>query len=341
MQDTNKRQKALVVGGGSIGTRHLRNLVALGVSDLVLVDPEPHRRKNLAQEMGLEAFATLDQAWTREPDFVVIASPSHLHGEQALDAARRGCPLFIEKPLSHTREGLGELVEEIERRGLISLVGCNMRFHPGPARIKQLLEDQAIGKLLSARVYTGSYLPEWRPWQDYRKSYSANADAGGGCILDCIHEIDLTRWYIGEVTAVFCAANHLSLLEIDAEDVAAMVFRHANGVVSEVHLDYVQRTYERGCRIIGEHGSIFWDYSNGTVRWFNAKQGSWETFAQPKEWRLNQMYVDELRHFLDCVRTGQQTCLPISDAVRLMRVVFAAKASVASGRLEPVEETLS
>jgi predicted dehydrogenase len=330
--------KALVVGGGSIGTRHLRNLKTLGINCLALVEPETQRQEALCREMELDGFRWLDQALNWDPDFAIIASPTHLHAEQALEVARRGCHLFVEKPLSHMNKTLEELAEEIGRRGLISLVGCNMRFHPGPAKVKELLEQEVVGKLLFARVHTGSYLPGWRPWQDYRKSYSANAAMGGGCLLDCIHEIDLTRWYIGEVEEVFCVAGHLSSLEMDVEDVAALICKHANGTLSEIHLDYVQRTYERGCQIVGEQGSIFWDYNEGTVRWFDAGQNSWKTFAQPKDWQVNQMYVDELKHFLECVRAGRQTTLPVSDAVEIMRVVFAAKTSADSGCLVCVEE---
>ena len=325
--------RTLVVGGGSIGTRHLNSLRSLGVATLSVVEPDAQRQMVLCKDGTVAGFDTLEQGLNWEPDLVVIATPTYLHVEQALTAAKRGCHLFIEKPLSHTMMDLGELSKEVNSKGLISLVGCNMRFHPGPAKVKELLEQEAVGRVLFARVHTGSYLPEWQPWQDYRESYSANAAMGGGCLLDCIHEIDLTRWYLGEVEEVFCVAGRLSSLEMDVEDVAALICWHTNGVLSEIHLDYVQRTYERGCQIVGEQGSIFWDYNEGIVRWFDAGQNSWKTFVQPRDWQANQMYVDELKHFLDCVCTGTPTTLPVSDAIGVMRVVFAAKASAESGCL--------
>ncbi len=339
-QERQVQMRALVVGGGSIGARHLYNLGILGVGPLALVEPDQQRRAALRQEMRFdEGFSRLDQALDWQPDFAIIASPTHLHVEQALEIARKGGHLFIEKPLSHTSEKLKELVEEIEHRGLISLVGCNMRFHPGPAKIKELIEQGAVGKPLFARVHVGYYLPEWRAWQDYRKSYSANASMGGGCILDSIHDIDLTRWYIGEVEEVFCVAQRLSSLEIDVEDVAALICKHAGGALSVIHLDYLQPTYERGCQIVGEQGSISWDQNERTVRWFDVDRDSWKTFAQPKDWQVNQMYVDELQHFLSCVHTSTPTMLPVSDAIEgVMRLVFAAKASADCGRLVHIKE---
>ncbi len=215
------------------------------------------------------------------------------------------------------------------------MVGCNMRFHPGPARVKQLLNEDRIGRILYARLHTGSYLPQWRPLTDYRANYAAREETGGGCILDCIHEIDLTRWYLGEVREVVCMAGHVSSLEIATEDVAAIVCRHISGAISEIHLDYVQQTYERGCQIVGEKGSIFWDFSQKQVRWFDGGTGQWTTFSQPDRWEVNQMYVDEMKHFIDSVSSRRPTVLPIPEATAVMQIAFAAKTAAREGRVVP------
>ena len=323
--------KALVIGAGSIGRRHLGNLRRLGVERAAVLDPDADRRGEACEAYGVTGFDQLDAAFGWAPDLVVVASPTALHAHQALLAARRGCHLFVEKPLAHSPADVRELAEEVGRRGLTSLVGCNMRFHPGPAAVKRLLDDGAIGRPLFARVHTGSYLPDWRADRDYRTSYSASASQGGGCILDCIHEIDLARWFLGPVTDVVCAAGRLSDLAIDTEDVAALICRHADGQLSEIHLDYVQRTYHRGCHIAGERGTILWDFATGCVRYRPAGDGPWQVEPQPDSWELNQMYLDELMHLLDCMRTGRPTVLPVADAVDVLRIALAAKASATSG----------
>lgn len=324
--------RGLVVGCGSIGKRHLQNLRVLGVSDLGVVESDNERRERAASELGAATFAELSEGLRRSPEFVVVATPTYLHVAQAMEVATRGFALFIEKPLSHTPAGISELSNAVEQRGLVSMVGCNMRFHPGPRKVKELLEKGRLGKILCARIHAGSYLPAWRPGTDYRSNYAAREETGGGCILDCIHEIDLARWYLGDVVDVYCAAGHLSSLEIATEDVAVLVSRHSTGALSEVHLDYVQRTYERGCQIAGEAGSIFWDFRDKQVRWYDAASDNWITFEQPAGWQLNQMYLDEMRHFLDCVRAHQPTAMPVSEAAAVMEIVFAAKASAREGR---------
>lgn len=325
--------KALVVGGGSIGQRHLQNLKALGVESLALVETDASRREAVAAKLPVRQFSQLEDGFEWLPDMVVVATPTHCHAEQVLKAVHRGLRVFVEKPLSHEASKLGEIADLVNRKKLVTLVGCNMRFHPGPVQIKRLLAEERIGRILFARVHAGSYLPTWRPGTDYRENYAAREETGGGCILDCIHEIDLTRWYLGDVREVVCMAERLSSLEITTEDVAAIICRHTSGAISEIHLDYVQQTYERGCQIVGQRGSIFWDFTQKQVRWFDGGSGKCTTFSQPERWEVNQMYVDEMKHFLDCVESGSPTALPIPEAVAVMQVAFAAKTSAREGRV--------
>jgi predicted dehydrogenase len=321
-----------VVGGGSIGSRHAGNLRAAGAGEIGVVEPEASRRAKLEREGVTRTFLELEAGLDWSPRLVVVASPTHLHAAQALAAARRGCDLFIEKPLSHSGDGLSALRAEVEARSLVSLVGCNFRFHPGPARVRALLAEGAIGRPLFSRIHAGSYLPSWRPDRDYRAIYSARAAEGGGVLLDFVHEIDLARWYLGDVREVTCVAGRLSRLEIDSEDWAAMVFRHEEGPVSEIHLDYVQRSAERGCQIAGEEGSLFWDLRDGRVRLYRAAEDSWQTWEPPAGWELNRMYEEEVAHLLACVRERRPTVQSVADAIVVMRLVEAARESARTGR---------
>lgn len=329
--------KVLVVGAGSIGRRHLWNLRRFGIEGLGVVESDASRRKAIASEFDLTVFEELTAGLKWAPNFVIVATPTHLHLEQAMEIARADLPLFVEKPLTHAQKNLDELVDIVRDKKLSSLVGCNMRFHPGPAQVKRLLDGGSLGKILFARIHAGSYLPEWRPNVDYRQNYAARGDTGGGCILDCIHEIDLARWYLGDIESVFCRAGHLSSLEIETEDVAVLICQHRGGAVSEIHLDYVQRTYERGCQIVGELGSVFWDFNSKAVRCYQATSKEWTTYPQPDGWELNDMYVDEMQHFLDCLGAGSLTMLPIPEAAALMQIVFAAKVSSQQGKMIAVE----
>lgn len=326
------RGQFLVIGCGSIGKRHIENLQALGVTDISGFDLRADRRSEVSSRFGIETVETLDAAWEKRPDVVVITAPTALHVPIALHAAARRCHLFIEKPLSHDWNDVEQLLATVRQNHLITLVGCNMRFHPGLITVKSLLDRHAVGRVIAARVEVGYYLPDWHPWEDYRRGYSARRELGGGVILDAIHEIDYARWLVGEVAGATCIAGTLSSLEIDTEDTAAILLRFESGALGEIHLDYVQRVYSRTCQIIGEEGTIHWDYTAGQVRWYSARTKEWQEFVNPPEWQANQMYLDEMKHYLRCLAGVATPQLDVGEAARVLQIALAAKESAREQR---------
>ncbi|MGC2818707.1 MAG: Gfo/Idh/MocA family oxidoreductase, partial [Candidatus Sulfotelmatobacter sp.] len=166
-------KSALIVGAGSIGRRHISNLRKLGLSKLAACDPHPERLEYVANEFQVECFPTIEVGLDKFPaDAVLVCSPPAGHVAQAMQALQAGAHVFIEKPLSDRMDGVEELKEEAAKRGAVVQVGYNLRFHPAIQKLKELVEARAVGKILWAHVEAGSYLPDWRPWQDYRKSYT-------------------------------------------------------------------------------------------------------------------------------------------------------------------------
>jgi predicted dehydrogenase len=321
--------RALVIGAGSIGARHLRNLQILGVGPLAVVEPDPVRRQTVANE-GFSSFRDLREGLAWGPDFAVIASPTAQHLAQALEAAQSGCHLFIEKPLSHSLHGVAELMALTARCGLITLVGCNMRFHPGPATVHRLLQAQAIGTVLSARVQTGSYLPRWRAGQDYRHSYSADP-LHGGAILDCIHEIDLALWYFGPARLLASAVRPATSLGLATDGLAELLLEHDSGCLASVHLNFVQRDYHRTCQIIGTNGTIDWDFGERRVRLHGADGGLLQVIEEPAGSPVNRMYLDEMEHFVESLRQGRPTMNPLDGGVAALRLALQARAGTSGG----------
>lgn len=247
----------LVVGCGSIGKRHIGNLIARGAGEILAFDVRADRRREVESQFGVESLGHLEDAWKRRPNVALITVPTNLHIPLALQAAEHGCHLFIEKPLSDRLEGVDQLLEAVRVRNPVTLVGCNMRFHPGLMMVKKLLEEGTIGRVVAARVEVGQYLPDWHPWEDCRHAYSAHRDLGGGVILDAIHEIDYIRWMLGEVEAIACFAGKLGHLEIEAEDTAAILLRFADGTtrVARCTGTWLQRA-SGGCFQILPVGSL-------------------------------------------------------------------------------------
>lgn len=314
-----------VLGCGSIGRRHLRNLQSLGYADLLAYDPDAQARSLAEEETGTPSLSSLEEVWSRNPEVALITASTEAHVGLALAGARRGCHLFIEKPLSHTIDSrLKELLTEVERRNLITMIACNMRFHPGPLTIKEYLEGGFIGDILASRIQIGSYLPHWQPDHDYRQRYCASPE-WGGAILDCIHEIDLALWYFGPGQLSGSAYLTAESIGLKTDGLAEILISHKSGVLSSLHVNFVQRDYKRSCQIIGSRGTLYWDWNEGQVKAFGVAGTLSKCIREPKGWQLNQMYLDELEHFLDAAKNHSVTMNPISGGLEALEIALSVK----------------
>ncbi|MBN1280619.1 MAG: Gfo/Idh/MocA family oxidoreductase [Candidatus Thermoplasmatota archaeon] len=323
--------KFLVVGCGSIGERHVRNLQSLHAGTLLACDTDRARLDHMQQHYLLETFTDVDEALSQQPDAVLICTPPSSHIPLGRKALRHHAHIFMEKPLSHTLTNVDCFLKEAAQKKRLVLVGYNLRFHPGIQRMKQLLDEKVLGKVLSARAEMGQYLPEWRPSQDYRKSYTARHALGGGIILDASHEIDYMSWLFSEITQIFCFADHLSTLQVDVEDTAEILLRFHNNVIADIHLDFVQRQYARNCKIVGEKGTLLWDYPGGCVKLYRAETQRWTTWSMTID--PNQMYVAEMKHFISCLKGKTPPLIDGLTAKKVLEVALAAKHSARTGKM--------
>lgn len=284
-----------VLGQGSIGRRHAGLLVAAG-ADVVAYDPAPER----PIVDGVRLVASPEEALSAATA-AIVATPTVEHLAHARLALEHSCHVLVEKPLSTSAAGLDALVASAAAAGRVLVVGFNLRFHPGPAQVREVVASGAIGRPLLAEVTCGSWLPGWRPGTDYRVAYSARADLGGGVLLDAIHELDYTTWVLGEAVSVGAWIGHVSDLEIDVEDVAMLTLEHGSGTMSTVVLDYLDRSYRRGCRIVGSDGSVDWRWDREQVVVLRAGREP-EVRAAPSD--VGPSYRQQLAAFLEACAIG-------------------------------------
>ena len=255
----------LICGLGSIGRRHVQNLLHLGQNDLILY--RTHKGLMPDEEFNMFKVETeLEKALDHKPDAAIISNPTALHLNVAIPAVKNGCHVLIEKPISHSMQRIKDLVEVVEKTSRKVLVGFQFRFHPSLKYIKKVIEDDVIGKPLYAHAHWGEYLPVWHPWEDYRRGYSARNDLGGGVVLTLCHPIDYLVWLLGDVLSVQANVGKSSNLEIEVEDHAEAILHFDNGVVGSLHINYFQQPKQQILKIIGTKGTIDWDNEDGTVR---------------------------------------------------------------------------
>jgi predicted dehydrogenase len=301
--------RALVLGCGSIGTRHARNLAGLGV-EVSVFDPDLERSGAAARSTGA---AALPERAGAEADILVIATPTTQHVADLEWGLARGMHVFVEKPLAATRTQLERAASLASAVGpKVVMVGCNLRFTEGFRALEANLDS--VGLLLSAQVTFGWYLPEWRPGQDYRAGYSAQRSLGGGIILDAIHEIDYLLALAGPVESVVARWSNSGALAIDVEDTAVIFTKHVGGATSVTQLDYLQRSYTRSGRFIGSEATLLWDYAAHRVDLLGP--AGREVIVEQADMDPNDMYLAEMRGFLEAVRDGTPTIndLPVALA---------------------------
>lgn len=304
----------LIIGAGSIGQKHLQLLAKLAPGEkLAAVDPDAKAREAVKELCGGRVAERLEDA--SRPDVVLVCSPTHLHWAHAMEAARSGAHVIVEKPVALDHTGEAELRAALGSR--IGMVACPMRFHPGMAAIRIMLERGDAGKPRRAYAWYGHHLPLWRPGSDYRASYSADPKLGGGLFLDRIHELDYLRWLFGEPWAVVRAElGYREAQELGVKiETSARATLDYEGVHVALRLDCLSRTYECGLAVKGSAGTLFWEY---------APQ---DTPGGAVWWGHDLAQIRQVEHWLKVLRGEAAPAQSIEEGYRVLRTALACYAS--------------
>lgn len=280
------------VGMGSIGKRHLKNVCQLIASqgDTCSIDIY---RSSMNRELPEDVRALVanqylcSQEVQREYDMVFITNPTSLHLDTAIKFRPFTKAFFIEKPVFGSFEVDEQIVEMLDE--IPTYVACPLRYNPVLQYVKQNVE---LEKVVSVRAMSSSYLPDWRPGQDYRETYSAHAELGGGVDIDLIHEWDYMTWIFGMPTECLGIAGRFSNLEINSNDTALYVAKN-DKLTYELHLDYFGRKTQRTLDIFTQNDTIRCDIVGGTVSYL--KEGRTLDFNNER----NAFQMAEIQHFFD------------------------------------------
>lgn len=314
----------LIVGLGSIGARHLKNLVTLGYKDVILCRTGKSKMPDIDSFGHLPAYYDLDEALAQKPDVVMVTNPTALHVPVAIKAARAGCHLFIEKPVSCSLEGLDELSEIVRKKRLITFMACQFRFHPHIAQIKNWLTEKKLGRVFSAHAQWSEYLPDWHPWEDYKQGYSARKDLGGGVAITQIHPVDYLYWLFGGISHSCGATASTGVLGIDVDDVASLILIFKSKIIGTVQVDYLQKPRVHTLNIAAQNGRVEWDCHKNRLA-IVKPDGTEELYPIPQEFERNTMFVSELRHFVECVEHKKETLIPLQEGIEVLESVLTAR----------------
>jgi len=315
--------KVLVIGYGSIGKRHTQNLLDLNNDVIVLTKNKQNKSKN----KKLTFSNSFKDCLEFKPNAAIICNVTSMHIPIAEKLAKNSVDIFIEKPLSNSTKNLKKLSQVIKRKKIISMVGCNLRFHKCIKKIKEIICKNKLGRIIHVEVESGSYLPDWHPHEDYRESYASHKKFGGGVILTCIHELDYLYWFFGKIEKTISYADKISDLKLDVEDYSGIIAKFQNRVIAEIHLDFFQRPPIRRCKIIGTKGTLLWESTNNQVLLYEIKNKQWKKVFEIKKYVRNEMYVDEIKYFLNCVKKRKIAMNSIEENIQILNTALKIRKS--------------
>lgn len=315
--------KFLICGLGSIGLRHLRNLKALGYTDIIIYSSGKSVMPRVKEEIEkFKIYDSLAVALEQKPDVCMITNPTSLHVSVAMKAASAGCHLYIEKPLSNTLEQLDQLETIVNNKSLVTFVTYQFRFHPHIKLLKNIFADMKneYGKGLYVTTEWSEYLPDWHPWEDYKQGYSARKDLGGGVLLTQIHPMNYLSYIFGDIEKVQINKVATRSLDIEVDDIADLMINFNNGMSGHIHIDFLQKPRVHTMKIVTSKGKFAWDYHRNILQ-FVDKDGKEDVFANDNFDR-NDMFREMLKEFIECVNLNEETKFNLKEAIRELKFLI-------------------
>ena len=310
--------KFLVIGLGSMGKRRVRNLKALGIESVAGFDPRSDRRQESQEKYGIPVFDNLDAAMnTFSPQVFVISTSPDLHMHYAYYAYERGISCFIEASVVDA-DKIKQLSEKVSGTTIIMAPSCTMRYYPGPKKIKELIQDNAIGKVLNVNYQTGQYLPDWHPWEKIEEFYVSMRETGGAREI-VPFELTWLNDIFGEADALGCVKAKLTDMPVDIDDIYHCLLRYDGNILANLTVEVISRPKAtREMRVLGSEGEIIFSADTNSVRYINTSMEEWKEFkfdtgtVESRYINPEEPYIAEMQDFVAAVRAKDQTLYPNS-----------------------------
>ena len=318
---------ALIAGTGSIGQRHIQCIKSFYPETNFIILRRETKKDGLSKSLHADVIGHIDEALKLKPDFALVATPSAKHIEVLVPLIEAQIPIYIEKPVVTSRADVTQLRSHLNstQYSAPNLVGCNFRFLPSLYKVKEVIQAGRLGNIVRANLVVGQWLPDWRPQQNYRQSYSAQSDMGGGVVMDLIHEIDMARWLFGEFDQVQAMTGKFSSLDITSEDTACILLGKSEGPpMVSLSLDYVSRRRVRRYEIVGEEGTLIWDLGEKRLE-ISRSQSTERIECGESAFDVAETYRTAIKIFIDAAYHKRPVSPDIKDGLRSVELALTAK----------------
>lgn len=331
--------KILVVGLGSMGKRRIRNLQYLKQEKIIGFDSREDRCKEASEKYSIETFQDITRVLDEKPDAMVISTPPDLHMKYAKIALENKIHFFTEA--SVVQDEMEDIIEMLDKNEMVGLPSCTMRYHPIVNKIRDILGKNIIGKPLSFLYHSGQYLPDWHPWEDYRKFYVAKRETGA-CREIVAFELVWLIELFGKIKTVSARKTKVSNLEVDIDDIYNILLEFENGIESTMTVDVIARFPFRQIKILGENGVILADWSERNVKYFTNDKGWIESKIDDGKIEENYIhgegpYIEEMKTFLEAVQKKREQSYTFREDFEILKTLELIEKSSESGLKEIVK----
>ncbi len=318
--------KFLIVGLGSIGKRHIRNLLSLKIKRENIFGFDPRNdRINEAKKIGLSNFVK-DLKEIKKEEFIgaFICSPTSMHIKQAIILGNKKINLFIEKPLDSKLTDVNILKKLEKKFNLKILITYPFRFSEHANKLKEIVMSKKLGKVLYFRGVFSEYLPDWHPYESYKSFYMAKKSLGGGSILDQSHILDMAHYLFGDFEKVLsCFNSKVSKLKVKSDDIAEIFLKTKKNIYGSIHQDMFGREHKKFMEIYCEKGNIFWDVYDLSVSVFSAKNKKIKKYSFKKDHNL--MYINQTKHIIKLIKNKTKPKISLDDGIHTLKTILLSE----------------
>lgn len=315
----------LICGFGSIGSRHLNNLIKLGFTNLSVFTTNSNKFFKVPEKIKI--YEDLDEALQQEPFLSFICNPTSLHVITAIKCAKAGSNLFIEKPLSDNLSDVNHLKEILNEKKIVCMIGYMMRFNPVIQKIKNIIESKIFGDVIHYHSNWGEYLPGWHPYEDYKSTYAGKKELGGGVMPTLSHDLDLTYWLFGMPKKIHCISQKVTYLDINTEAIADILFYYDENIAAHVHLNYLDNPAKRNILIRFTKGRVEYDIIKNKLITIKINQDKPSVFDYKNEFTRNDLFLKEVNYLLKSIEKNIKPKPSIEDGINILKIINHAKKS--------------
>ena len=258
-------RSAAIIGYGSIGRRHAENLLALGIEHLIVLRRADRANRAFTPPEAAQVVYSLDDLLAASPDVAIVANPTSLHAAVALPLIEAEVPVIVEKPIAARLADAEQLVQTARRRAAWAAMAYPLRFHPAYVMARHLVASGRLGPLLYGHVWFESFLPDWHPWEDYRQSYAARRELGGGVLPTLDHEIDFLNWMLGGPQSISGHIGRSGALQADIDDTALLLAHYANHGPITLRLSLCRQDRQRGFELVFPQATLRYHDDTGRL----------------------------------------------------------------------------